>query len=161
MAGMTENVMTEAGLKKTQDQLDYLIGTKRNEIAKEIEFARGFGDLSENAEYDEAKKKQAQLEEEISRLQNLLRTAKVVSSDEISTTKVTIGSVVTVRDTATKEEFTYTIVGSEEADPWEDLISNESAVGAALMGATKGATVEVSLPNDQTVKYKVVHIGSR
>lgn len=157
MAEEKRNIMTEEGMRKLQEQLDYLIGTRRNEVAKQIEVARGFGDLSENAEYDEAKKEQAKVEEEISRLQNLLRTAVVVSDDDISTDKVSVGVTVVLLDEDTGEEFQYAIVGAEEADPWQDKISNESPVGQALLGARKGQVVPIEIPAG-TVNYKVLDI---
>lgn len=157
MAEEKRNVMTEEGMRKLQEQLDYLIGTRRNEIAHQIEVARGFGDLSENAEYTEAKNDQAKLEEEITRIQNLIRTAVVVADSEISTDKVSVGVSVVLRDEELDEEVTYAIVGAEEADPWENKISNESPVGMALMGAVKGQTVEVEIPMG-TVSYTVLDI---
>ena len=157
MAEEKRNVMTEEGMRKLQEQLDYLIGTRRNEIAHQIEVARGFGDLSENAEYTEAKNDQAKLEEEITRIQNLIRTAVVVADSEISTDKVSVGVSVVLRDEELGEEVTYAIVGAEEADPWENKISNESPVGMALMGAVKGQTVEVEIPMG-TVSYTVLDI---
>ena len=157
MAEEKRNVMTEEGMRKLQEQLDYLVGTRRNEIAHQIEVARGFGDLSENAEYTEAKNDQAKLEEEINRIQNLIRTAVVVADSEISTDKVSVGVSVVLRDEELGEEVTYAIVGAEEADPWENKISNESPVGMALMGAVKGQTVEVEIPNG-TVTYTVLDI---
>lgn len=159
MAESKQNIMTAEGMVKLQEQLDYLIGTRRNEIAKQIEVARGFGDLSENAEYDEAKKEQGKVEEEISRLQNLIRTAKVVSENEISLDKVSVGVSVSLKDDETGEEFTYAIVGTEEADPWNDKISNESAVGMALLGKRVGDTAEVVLPNNVTVTYTITNIS--
>ena len=157
MAEEKRNVMTEEGMRKLQEQLDYLVGTRRNEIAHQIEVARGFGDLSENAEYTEAKNDQAKLEEEITRITNLIRTAVVVADSEISTDKVSVGVSVVLLDTELDEEVTYAIVGAEEADPWENKISNESPVGMALMGAVKGQTVEVEIPNG-TVNYTVLDI---
>ncbi len=157
MAEEKRNIMTEDGMKKLQEQLDYLIGPRRNEVAKQIEIARGFGDLSENAEYDEAKKEQAKVEEEINRLQNLLRTAVVVSDSEISTEKVSVGVTVVLEDEETGENFEYAIVGAEEADPWQNKISNESPVGMALMGARKGQIVPIEIPIGN-VNYKVIDI---
>lgn len=157
MAEEKRNIMTEDGMRKLQEQLDYLIGTRRNEVAKQIEIARGFGDLSENAEYDEAKKEQAKVEEEINRLQNLLRTAVVVSDSEISTEKVSVGVTVVLDDEETGEGFEYAIVGAEEADPWQNKISNESPVGKALMGARKGQIVPIEIPAGN-VNYKIVDI---
>lgn len=157
MAEEKRNIMTEEGLRKLQEQLDFLVGVRRNEVAHKIEVARGFGDLSENAEYDEAKKEQGQLEEEIARLTKVISTAVVVSDSEISTDKVSVGTTVKVEDLDTGDVYTYSIVGAEEADPYEDKISNESPVGAALMGLTKGKSVEIEVPMG-TLHYKVLDI---
>ena len=157
MAEEKQNVMTQEGVDKLQAQLDYLIGTRRNEIAKQIDIARGFGDLSENAEYDEAKKEQAKVEEEILRLQHKLRTAVILSESEITTEKVSIGTTVKVFSKTVGSEFEYAIVGSEETDPWNGKISSESPVGAALLGARKGEVVTVELPMGVT-EFEVIDI---
>ena len=157
MADEKRNIMTEDGLRKLQEQLDYLVGVRRNEVAHKIEVARGFGDLSENAEYDEAKKEQGQLEEEIARLTKVISTAMVVADSEISTDKVSVGTTVKVQDVDSGDVYEYAIVGAEEADPYEDKISNESPVGAGLMGAAKGQTVEIEVPMG-LLRYKVLDI---
>ena len=157
MAEEKRNIMTEDGLRKLQEQLDYLVGVRRNEVAHKIEVARGFGDLSENAEYDEAKKEQGQLEDEIARLTKVISTAVVVSDSEISTDKVSVGVTVKLEDVNTGDIFEYAIVGAEEADPYEDKISNESPVGAALMGSTVGAVLDIEVPMGM-LKYKVLEI---
>ena len=157
MADEKRNIMTEDGLRKLQEQLDYLVGVRRNEVAHKIEVARGFGDLSENAEYDEAKKEQGQLEEEIARLTKVISTAVVVADSEISTDKVSVGTTVKVQDVDSGDVYEYAIVGAEEADPYEDKISNESPVGAGLMGAAKGQTVEIEVPMG-LLRYKVLDI---
>lgn len=157
MAEEKRNIMTEEGLRKLQEQLDFLVGVRRNEVAHKIEVARGFGDLSENAEYDEAKKEQGQLEDEIARLTKVISTAVVVSDNEISTDKVSVGVTVKLEDVDTGDVFEYAIVGAEEADPYEDKISNESPVGAALMGATVGAVLDIEVPMGM-LKYKVLEI---
>ena len=157
MAEEKQNVMTAEGMQKIQEQLDYLIGTRRNEIAKQIDIARGFGDLSENAEYDEAKKEQAKVEEEILRLQNKLRTAVILSESEITTEKVSIGTTVKVFSKTLGSEFEYSIVGSEETDPWNGKISSESPVGAALLGTRKGEVVTVELPMGVT-EFEILDI---
>ena len=157
MADEKRNIMTEDGLRKLQEQLDYLVGVRRNEVAHKIEVARGFGDLSENAEYDEAKKEQGQLEEEIARLTKVISTAVVVADNEISTDKVSVGTTVKVQDVDSGDVYEYAIVGAEEADPYEDKISNESPVGAGLMGAAKGQTVEIEVPMG-LLRYKVLDI---
>lgn len=152
-----KNLITEAGLAKLQEELDHRISVVRNEIAKEIEFARGYGDLSENAEYTEAKNKQSENETEILRLQAAIRNATVVSDDEISTEKVSVGTTVTVVDLESGEELTYSIVGAEEADPFEGKISNECPVGAGLVGAAIGQEVEVEAPIG-ILKYRIKEI---
>ena len=157
MAEEKRNIMTEEGMRKLQEQLDYLIGTRRNEIANQMVVARGFGDLSENAEYTEAKNDQAKLEEEITRLQKAINTAIVVADSEITTDKVSVGTTVTIEDVDEGDTFTYAIVGAEEADPYEDKISNESPVGAGLLGAGIGEVREIEIPMG-TVHYRVVDI---
>ncbi len=157
MAEEKRNMMTEDGLRKLQEKLDYLVGVRRNEIAHKIEVARGFGDLSENAEYDEAKKEQGQLEDEIAQLTKTINTAVVVADSEISTDKVSIGTTVKVQDMETDEVCEYAIVGAAEADPYEGKISNESPVGAGLMGATVGAVMDIEVPMG-IIQYKVLEI---
>lgn len=157
MAEEKRNMMTEDGLRKLQEKLDYLVGVRRNEIAHKIEVARGFGDLSENAEYDEAKKEQAQLEEEIAQLTKTINTAVVVADSEISTDKVSVGTTVKLQDMDTDEVYEYAIVGAAEADPYDNKISNESPVGAALMGATVGSVLDIEVPMGM-LKYKVLEI---
>ena len=150
-------ILTESGLKKLEEELDYLISVRRNEISEQIAVARGFGDLSENAEYDEAKKEQAKVEEQITRLQQTIRTATVVADDEITTERVSIGTVVKVKDLDDGETYEYAIVGANEADPMENRISNESPVGAGLIGAKKNQTVTILIPAG-TLQYKVLSI---
>ncbi|MBQ2700144.1 MAG: transcription elongation factor GreA [Clostridia bacterium] len=139
-------VLTREGLKKLEEQLDYYVAVRRNEIAEQIAIARGFGDLSENAEYDEAKKEQGKLEEEILRLDNMIRTAIVINDDDITTEQVSVGTIVKVKDLETGDVEEYAIVGAQEADPYENKISNESPVGAALLGHKAGDKVEVEVP---------------
>ena len=150
-------VLTESGLKKLQEQLDYLVSVRRNEISEQIAIARGFGDLSENAEYDEAKKEQAKVEEEINRLQGTIRTATVVADDEITTERVSIGTIVKVKDLDENETYEYAIVGANEVDPAADKISNESPVGAGLLGAKRNQTVTITIPAG-TIRYKIMSI---
>ena len=157
MAEDKRNLITEEGRRKLQEQLDYLVGTRRNEIAHQIEVARGFGDLSENAEYDAAKAEQAKVEEEISRLTNVLRTAIVVADSDISTDKVSIGTTVKVENQKTGTVVEYSIVGADEADPYARKISTESPIGAGLLGATVGQTVSVDVPAG-TIQFKVLEI---
>ena len=151
-------ILTESGLKKLEEELDYLITVRRNEISEQIAVARGFGDLSENAEYDEAKKEQAKVEAEITRLQATIRTATVVADDEITTEKVSIGTSVKVKDLDDGETYTYSIVGANEADPFEDKISVESPVGEGLVGAKRNQTVTINVPAG-TLRYKILSIS--
>lgn len=157
MAEEKNTVLTESGLKKLQEDLHYLISVRRNEIAEQIAIARGFGDLSENAEYDEAKKEQARVEADITRIEHTIRTAVVVADDEITTEKVSVGTVVKVKDAETDETFEFKIVGANEADPYDDKISSESPVGAGLIGAKRNQTVTIEIPSG-IVKYKVMSI---
>ena len=152
-----KTVLTEEGLKKLEAQLDYLVSVRRNEVSEQIAIARGFGDLSENAEYDEAKKEQAKVEEEIVRLTTTIRTAVVVAESEISTDKVSVGTTVRVKDLDTGDVDEYAIVGAEESDPYENKISNESPVGAGLLGAKKGEVVTIEIPVG-ALRYEVLEI---
>ena len=152
-----KTVLTEEGLKKLEAQLDYLVSVRRNEVSEQIAIARGFGDLSENAEYDEAKKEQAKVEEEIIRLTNTIRTAVVVADSEISTEKVSVGTSVRVKDVDTGDEDVYAIVGAEESDPYENKISNESPVGAGLLGAKRGDVVSIEIPAG-ILRYEILDI---
>lgn len=156
MAGK-EVILTYEGLKKLEEELEQLRGPKRMEIKERIKVALSFGDISENSEYDEAKNEQAQLEERIAKLEMVLRNAKLIDDEEISTDVVSIGSRVVVNDLEYDEEMEYTIVGSAEANPFEGKISNESPVGSALLGKKKGDIVEVQVP-DGVIKYKIITI---
>ena len=157
MAEEKKVILTREGYEKLEKELDYYVSVRRNEISEQIAIARGFGDLSENAEYDEAKKEQAKVEEEILRLQHKLRTAVILSESEITTEKVSIGTTVKVFSKTVGSEFEYAIVGSEETDPWNGKISSESPVGAALLGARKGEVVTVELPMGVT-EFEVIDI---
>ena len=157
MAENQKTVLTAEGQKKLEAQLDYLISVRRNEVSEQIAVARGFGDLSENAEYDEAKKEQAKVEEEIVRLTNTIRTAVVVADSDISTEKVSVGTTVRVKDVDTGDEDEYAIVGANESDPYENKISNESPVGAGLLGAKKGQIVTIEIPAGE-LHYEVLEI---
>lgn len=139
-------LMTYEGVKKLEDELEYLKAVKRKEITEKIKVALGYGDLSENSEYDEAKNEQAFTEGRIIQLENMLKNAVVVDGSEIPTDKVSVGTKVKVKDYEFDEEVEYSIVGSAEADPMEFKISNESPVGAALLGKKVGEIVEVLVP---------------
>lgn len=157
MQNNKEIVLTYEGLKKLEEELEFLKGTKRREMAERIKQALSFGDISENSEYDEAKNDQAQMEKRIIDLENTLKFAKIIDEDDIRTDVVNIGSKVVLYDVEFKEEIEYFIVGSTEADPTNYKISNESPVGKALIGQKKGATVDVQVP-DGIVKFKIMSI---
>lgn len=152
-----EVVLTYEGLKKLEEELEVLKSVKRREVAERIKQALSFGDISENSEYDEAKNEQAQVEARIAQVESMLKHAKVIDEDEISTDVVSLGSKVKLHDMEFDEEVEYYIVGSTEADPSKSKISNESPVGSALMGKKKGNIVEVSVP-DGVIKFKILKI---
>ena len=150
-------ILTQEGYDKLEKELNYLKTDKRAEIAERIKVALGFGDLSENSEYDEAKNAQAENEGKIVELENKLRHAKIIDEKEIDTEIVQIGNVVKVHDLDFDEKIEYTIVGSTEVNLAENKISNESPLGAALLGAKKNETVEVKAPAG-IMKYKILSI---
>ncbi len=152
-----EVLLTQEGYNNIEKELEYLSTEKRAEIAERIKIALGFGDLSENSEYDEAKNAQAANEAKIAELENKLRYAKIIDETEIDTKTVQVGNIVKVLDLEFNEEESYTIVGSTEVDLSQNKISNESPIGAALMGAKKGQIVEVQAPAG-IIKYKIVSI---
>ena len=152
-----EVLLTQEGYDNLEKELEYLTTEKRAEIAERIKVALGFGDLSENSEYDEAKNAQAANETKIAELENKLRYAKIIDESEIDTKTVQVGNTVKVLDIEFNEEETYTIVGSTEVDLAQNKISNESPIGAALMGAKKGQVVEVQAPAG-VIKYKIISI---
>ena len=150
-------IMTYEGVKKLEEELEYLKTVKRKEITEKIKVALGYGDLSENSEYDEAKNDQAFTEGRIIQLENMLKNAVVVDESEIPKDKVSVGSIVKVMDYEFDEEVEYTIVGSAEADPMNFKISNESPVGSALIGKKVGDVVEVAVPTGLS-KFEVLEI---
>lgn len=139
-------IVTEEGLKKLNEELEYLKTTKRKEVVEAIRVALSFGDLSENSEYDEAKNEQAKTEARISELEESLKHVKVISDSEVNTDAVNVGNRVIVYDVEFEEEIEYTIVGSTEADPLENKISDQSPIGGALIGRAVGDSVEVHTP---------------
>ena len=150
-------IMTYEGVKKLEEELEYLKTVKRKEITEKIKVALGYGDLSENSEYDEAKNDQAFTEGRIIQLENMLKNAVVVDESEIPKDKVSVGSIVKAMDYEFDEEVEYTIVGSAEADPMNFKISNESPVGSALLGKKVGDVVEVAVPSGVS-KFEVLEI---
>ena len=153
MGEQQEVILTQEGFDKLEEELNYLKTEKRTEIAERIKVARGFGDLSENSEYDEAKNAQSENEQQIAELEAKIRHAKVIDSSEIDTKTVQIGNTVKLYD----EEFEYTIVGSTEVNLVENKISNESPIGKALLGRKKGEVVDVDAP-DGIIKFKILAI---
>ena len=154
---MKEVILTREGYEKLRSEIEYLQTEKRREIAERIRIAREFGDISENAEYDDAKNEQAMLEHRIATLEERLLEARVVEDDEISTDVVGIGVTVSLKDVEANETVKYHIVGSAEANPAERKLSNESPVGRAIMGRKKGETVEVAAPRGK-LTFKIVKI---
>ena len=152
-----EVLLTQEGYDNLEKELEYLVTEKRAEIAERIKVALGFGDLSENSEYDEAKNAQAANENKIAELENKLRYARIIDESEIDTKTVQVGNTVKVLDMEFNEEEVYTIVGSTEVDLSQNKISNESPIGAALMGAKKGQIVEAQAPAG-VIKYKIISI---
>ena len=152
-----KELLTQEGYDKLEQELEYLKTVKRKEVAERLKVAISFGDLSENAEYDEAKNEQAKLEEQILKLDEKLRKAVIIDESQIDLDIVTVGSIVKLHDFDFDEEIEYSIVGSAEADPFKGKISNESPVGKALLGARVGEVVEVQVP-DGTNKFKVLDI---
>lgn len=155
--GDKEILLTQEGYENLEKELENLVTVKRAEIAERIKIALGFGDLSENSEYDEAKNAQAANEAKIAELENKIRYAKIIDESEIDTKTVQVGNTVKVLDMEFDEEESYTIVGSTEVDLSQNKISNESPIGMALMGAKKGQVVEVHAPAG-IMKYKVISI---
>lgn len=153
-----EVFLTAEGLKKLEVELEELKTVKRQEIAEKIKIARDFGDLSENSEYDEAKNEQAQLEERIAKIDNMIANAKIIDEKVIDTNVVNLGNTVSLLVKSTGKEMTYTIVGSAESDPLSGKISNESPVGRAILGKEKGSTVQVQLPNGNVMDYTIKDI---
>ncbi len=153
-----EVILTYDGLKKLEEELEQLRGPKRMAVKEKIKAALAHGDISENSEYDEAKNEQAYIEGKIAQIEAMLKNARVIDEDDVSTEKVSIGSKVRLRDLDTNEESEFTIVGSTEANPLESKISNESPIGSALIGRKKGETVEVMVP-DGILKFKILKIG--
>jgi len=148
---------TPEGLEKIENEIEYLKTVRRKEVSERIKVALGYGDLSENSEYDEAKNEQAQVEERIAKLEMMVRNAKIIDESDLNTEVVNVGSSVTVKDIESGDEDEYTIVGSAEADPLEGKISNESPVGSKLIGAHVGDVVDVEVP-DGIIKYEIIKI---
>ena len=151
----TKMLYTEEGYKTLVDELNYLKTTRREEIKEAIAVAKGFGDLSENSEYDEARNEQAKTEARIKELEELVANAEIVDESKIDTDIVSLGSTVTVYDVEEDEEIVYNIVGSNEANPVERKISDQSPIGKALMGHRAGASVTVVIPSGESIHMEI------
>jgi transcription elongation factor GreA len=154
---LKEVILTADGYKKLQQEIDVLRNDKRREVAERIRVAREFGDIAENAEYDDAKNEQAMLEHKIAQLEERILSARVITKKEISEDSVSVGAHVRLRDMQANKTFEYHIVGSAEANPAENKLSNESPVGKAIIGHKKGDVVEVSAPRG-SLKFKILEI---
>lgn len=152
-----EVILTQGGLEKLEKELEYLKSIKRREVAARIKTAISFGDISENSEYEDAKNEQAFVEGRIITLEKMLRNVRLIDDAETRSDLVSIGSTVTLKDIEFDEDFEYTIVGSAEANPAENKISNESPVGKAILGKKTNDIVEVSVPAGM-LKYQIINI---
>jgi transcription elongation factor GreA len=156
---LKEVILTPEGYEKLKVEIDTLSTEKRREVADRIRVAREFGDIAENAEYDDAKNEQAMLEHKIAQLEERLSNARVIQKRDVDLSVVSIGAKVKLRDVDAKSTVEYTIVGSAEANPAELKLSNESPVGKAIIGKKKGETVEVVAPRG-SLKYKILDIAA-
>ena len=154
-----KNLLTYAGLRKLEDELHDLKVVKRKEVAGKIKEAREQGDLSENAEYDAAKDEQRDIEAQIVELENILKNAEIIQDNDKSKDKIKMESVVKLHDVEYDEDIEYTIVGSSEADSLNNKISNESPLGAALIGKKVGDTVKIEAPVGE-IEYKIISVDN-
>jgi len=153
-----ETILTKQGLDDLKAKIEYLSTARRAEVAERIKEARGFGDISENSEYDDAKNEQAMLEKQIAELEDKLRSATLIDEGAVSTDVVSVGSIVHVKDQKTEKSVKYKIVGSAEANPSEMKLSNESPVGKALLGHKRNDVVSVPVPRGPQRKLKITKI---
>ena len=153
-----ESVITPEGLEKLKEELEYLQTAKRREVAERIKEAREFGDIAENAEYDDAKNEQAMLEQRIAHLEERLRRATVVEEKDVNSDIVSVGVKVHVKDQKSGDSRKFQIVGSAEADPTQEKLSNESPIGSALIGHKKGDVVTIDVPRGPKKKLKITKI---
>lgn len=158
MAENMKQMYTKQGYQDLVDELKYLKLTRREEIKEQIAVARGFGDLSENAEYDEARNEQAKVEARIQELEALIENAEIIDETTMDVRSISLGSVVKLYDEDFEEEITYSIVGSNQADPLEQKISDQSPIGRALMGKKAGDRVTVSAPAGE-LHFKVLEVA--
>jgi transcription elongation factor GreA len=154
---LKEIILTPEGYEKLRQEIEHLSSDKRREVAERIRIAREFGDITENAEYDDAKNEQALLEHRIATLEERLRSARVLEKSDVKKDEVSVGSTVKLKDMETNKTVEYRIVGSAEANPAESKLSNESPVGKAILGRKKGEVVEVTAPRG-ALKFKILDI---
>jgi transcription elongation factor GreA len=152
-----EVILTPEGLRKLEDELEHLKSVKRREVAERIKVAIGYGDISENSEYEDAKNEQAFIEGRIITLEKLLRNARIINNDDVDTNTVSVGSIVTLKDLEFGDLVEYNIVGTAESDPLMNKISNESPVGRAILGKQRGANVDVTVPAG-VIQYQIIDI---
>ncbi len=152
-----EVILTPEGLRKLEDELEHLKSVKRREVAERIKVAIGYGDISENSEYEDAKNEQAFIEGRIITLEKLLRNARIINNDDVDTNTVSVGSIVTLKDLEFGDLVEYNIVGTAESDPLMNKISNESPVGRAILGKQRGANVDVNVPAG-VIQYQIIDI---
>jgi transcription elongation factor GreA len=155
-----EVLLTPSGLQKLEEELEHLRTVKRKEVAERIKTAIEYGDISENSEYDDAKNEQAFIEGRIITLEKMLRNARVIDNSEVHTDTVSIGSTIKLKDLEFGDVVEYLIVGSAEADPIENKISNESPVGRALLGKKKGDVIDVNVPAG-VLQFKLLGITKK
>ncbi len=155
-----EVILTQEGLKKLEEELEFLKSVKRREVAERIKVAIGYGDISENSEYEDAKNEQAFIEGRVITLEKLLRNARIINDDDVDINIVSVGSVVTIEDLELNDLLEYSIVGTAESDPLQKRISNESPVGRAILGKKKGSIVDVNVPAGM-IQYKIIDIKKK
>jgi len=156
-----EVILTQQGLDDLKAKIEHLSTARRHEVAERIKEARAFGDISENSEYDDAKNEQAMLEKQIAELEDKLRSATVIDESDVTTDVVSVGVTVHVKDQKTDKSVKYKIVGSAEANPAENKLSNESPVGKALLGKKRGEIVSVPVPRGPARKLKITKIEAK
>jgi transcription elongation factor GreA len=154
-------ILTPQGLEDLKEKIEYLSSERRREVAERIKEAREFGDISENSEYDDAKNEQAMLERQIAELEDKLRSAQVIDETAVTNEVVSVGVTVHVKDQKTDKSVKYKIVGSAEANPSENKLSNESPVGKALLGKKRGELVSVPVPRGPARKLKITKIEAK
>ncbi|SDE54696.1 transcription elongation factor GreA [Paenibacillus sp. UNCCL117] len=152
-----EVILTQEGLKRLEEELEHLKSVKRREVAERIKVAIGYGDISENSEYEDAKNEQAFVEGRIITLEKMLRNARIINNDEVDTNTVSVGAKVTLKDMEYGDILEYSIVGTAESDPFQNKISNESPVGKAILGKRKGSVVDVTVPAG-VIQYEIIDI---